>query len=110
MQVSFKVPNQQEEDSGLSVWLSDQEIFFERLRSRDPETFRILYKKYAAALFGMLLNKVGDQVIAEAILEKIFLEVWNSIPAYDEAKLKIFTWLNQILNHQINRYYTHTKI
>lgn len=108
MQVSFNLLKKQEEGPGLSIWLSDQEIFFERLRSHDPEMFRLLYKKYAAALFGIVLKKVGDQLIAEAILEKIFLEVWNSISIYDETKLKIFTWLNQISNHQINCHYANT--
>lgn len=108
MQVSFNVLKQQEEGSGLSGWLSDQEIFFERLRSRDLETFRLLYKKYAAALFGIVLRKVGDKLTAEVILEKIFLEAWNSITVYDETKLKIFIWLNQISNDQINHHYANT--
>jgi len=105
MQVLFNVVNQQEEGSGLSIWLSDQEFFFERLRSHDPEAFKCLYKKYAAAIYGVVLNKVKDQQIAENLLEKIFLDVWSLIAVYDESKLKIFSWLNQIAQNQINRYY-----
>ncbi|MFD2288763.1 hypothetical protein GJU39_05610 [Pedobacter petrophilus] len=105
MQFSFNGLKQQEGGSGRSIWLSDQEIFFESLRGHDPEAFRLLYKKYAAALFGLVLREVGDEPTAEIILEKIFLEVWTSITFFDETKLKIFSWLNQIAINQINRYY-----
>ena len=50
----------------------------------------------------MIRSKIADEHAAEIILEKIFLDFWNSISGYDETKFKIFTWLHQITNRQIN--------
>jgi len=105
MHVSLSELKQREEDPGLSVWLSDQEIFFERLRSHDPDAFRCLYKNYAAAVYGMVLKRVADQQAADDILEKIFLQVWTLITSFDETKMKLFIWLSRMATKQIDCYY-----
>lgn len=98
----LKIVNQQEAGYGLNIQLSEHEIFLNGLRSGDPEAFKTIYKQYAAAIYGMIRSKIADEHAAEIILEKIFLDFWNSISGYDETKFKIFTWLHQITNRQIN--------
>lgn len=105
MQASLKIVNQQETGYGLNIRLSDQEIFLNNLRSGNPEAFKTLYNQYAAAIYGVVRRKVANEQAAEIILEKVFIDVFTSIALYDETKFKIFTWLHQITNRQINCYY-----
>ncbi len=102
MQPSLHPSNQQILRSGPSIWLSDQEVFLERLKANDPDAFKLLYKHYSAALLGMVLKRVGDVNKAEIILGKIFVDVWSFISTYDEDNVKIFTWLSQLAARHIN--------
>ena len=85
----------------LNRWLSDDELFFKRLKSHDPDAFKTLYKFYASPLLGSILRSVGNQKRAELILEKTFIEVWNTIGLFDDSKHKLFTWINQISRKMI---------
>lgn len=82
-------------DKNLDVWFSKQEVFIHKLKSQDIDSFKILYNQYAPAILGNILRLV-DHNSANMILEETFNQVWFSISTYDESKMKMFTWLNQI--------------
>jgi len=83
-------------NTSLPTWPFDQEVFVDLLRNQDKKAFALLYKHYAAAVYGTLLNKLNDPVKANKALENTFLTVWRKLPAYDEKKMTLFTWINQI--------------
>lgn len=80
----------------LNVWLSDQGVFFNRLRNRDIEAFKILYKQYAPAIYGVIVRKITDEERAKLILDQTFCELWHHFSDYDATKLRIFSWMSQI--------------
>ena len=92
---------QKNEKPVLSSWLSDDELFFRKLKSHDLEAFKSLYKFYASPLLGSILRTVNDQQKSELILEKTFIEIWNTIGLFDETKHRLFTWMNQIARRLI---------
>jgi len=101
MQATIHHSNDQKTDSNLKVWISDHEIFLNCLRTQDEIAFKSLYKQYSAALYGNILRTVKEDARAKYILECTFVEIWNSISLYDETKIKLFTWLNQIAGKHI---------
>lgn len=90
-------------DSNLKVWLSDEEIFYNQLRNQDGKAFKVLYKRYAAAIYGSIIRKVNDEEKAKLILDQTFSELWRNFSDYDATKLRIFSWINQIALQNIRK-------
>jgi len=91
------------QDANLKVWLSDQEVIFSKLRAHDVIAFKMLYQKYASAIYGSIIRQVSDEEKAKSILTQTFCEVWQSFADYDETKLRIFTWINQLAVQNIKK-------
>lgn len=51
----------------------------------DIDAFRFLYDKYAPALYGAILKLTPDVQIANAVLEKSFLEIWKQRACYNPS-------------------------
>jgi len=96
MYVSMNRIEDQNQNEGLQVWLSDQEILFRSLRNQDSTSFKILYSQYSAAIYGSIIRKINDEEIAKTILIQTFAEVFSGFSSFDEKKLRVFTWINQI--------------
>ncbi|TDG36681.1 hypothetical protein EZJ43_05190 [Pedobacter changchengzhani] len=94
---------QENEKPVLNAWLTDDELFFKKLKSHDLHAFKSLYKFYASPLLGSIRRAVNDEKKSELILEKTFIEVWNTISVFDESKYKLFTWMNQIARKLISQ-------
>jgi RNA polymerase sigma-70 factor (ECF subfamily) len=56
----------------------------------------LLYDRYADTLFGIVSRILGDDQIAEDVLQKTMLKIWTGIESYDQAKASFFTWMSVI--------------
>lgn len=56
----------------------------------------LLYDHYADTLFGMISRMLGDEQIAEDVLQKTMLKIWTSIESFDASKASFFTWMSVI--------------
>ena len=63
------------------------------LRNHNPKGLEILYNNYSSALYGIIHRIIKDDVIAEDVLQEIFIKIWNNINQYDKEKGRLFTWL-----------------
>jgi RNA polymerase sigma-70 factor (ECF subfamily) len=59
----------------------------------------MLYDDYSPALLGVIVRIVNDKELAEEILQKSFLKIWQNIDSYDSAKGSFFTWILTIARH-----------
>lgn len=66
------------------------------LQQRDKEAIELLYEHYSAALYGIILRIVPSEVLAQEVLQDVFMKVWNNAEKYDADKGRLFTWLAQI--------------
>ncbi|MEZ4919067.1 MAG: sigma-70 family RNA polymerase sigma factor [Saprospiraceae bacterium] len=66
------------------------------LQQGDQQAISMLYKHYAAALFGIIRRIIAEQEIAEEVLQDVFVKVWDNAARYDSAKGRLYTWLAQI--------------
>lgn len=67
-----------------------------RLRSRDNAAVSMLYDMYSPTLYGVVLQIVKVEEVAEDVLQEAFIKIWKSFDSYDEGKGKLFTWMINI--------------
>ena len=66
------------------------------LSGRNAEGLEILYDNYSTALYGVIFRIIGNEEIAEDVLQETFLKIWNNFSMYDSAKGRLFTWMVNI--------------
>lgn len=66
------------------------------LRQRSQQVFSYLYDNYAGALHSIILNIVGEEELANDVLQEVFVKIWKQIDSYDSGKGRLFTWMLNI--------------
>jgi RNA polymerase sigma factor (sigma-70 family) len=66
------------------------------LQQKDKTAFSELYDHYSGALYGVLLRIIPEEVIAQDILQEVFLKIWKNILQYDPSKGRLYTWMLNI--------------
>lgn len=66
------------------------------LKQGDQTAYSYLYDHYGAALYGVILQMVKRQEVAEDILQEVFLKIYRNIGHYEKEKGKLYTWMFQI--------------
>ena len=66
------------------------------LSNRNAEGLEILYDNYSAALYGVIYRIIGEEKIAEDVLQETFLKIWNNFSMYSPEKGRLFTWMVNI--------------
>jgi RNA polymerase sigma-70 factor (ECF subfamily) len=84
---------------------SDGELLC-RISERDHEVFEILYRRYAASVYGLALRRLSDRGRAEEATQQVFAAVWRSAPTYDPERGGGADWLftvarNTIVDHAL---------
>ncbi|WP_276482668.1 sigma-70 family RNA polymerase sigma factor [Paraflavitalea pollutisoli] len=74
------------------------------LRQQDKEAFKTLYDRYAAAIYGLLLDILENRQAATQLLEETFQEAFDTIHHYDPTKQSPFTWLQLLARQQAIHY------
>jgi RNA polymerase sigma-70 factor (ECF subfamily) len=80
---------------GTATTYTEQELI-SLLKSRDNRAFGYLYDNYSAALFGIIMQIVGDMELANDVLQEVFVNVWRKVESYDSSKGRLFTWMLNI--------------
>ncbi|WPP52380.1 RNA polymerase sigma factor [Catalinimonas niigatensis] len=73
-----------------------QEQLVDQLRKKDREALSYLYDHYADAIYGVVQRIVGQNDVAEEVLQDAFMRYWEKIDQYDPAKGRLFTWMLRI--------------
>lgn len=71
---------------------SEQEMIF-MLVQRNQQVISILYDRYAAVFYGVIKKAVGDEAVAEALMQDTFVKIWNYGAEYSVSNGRLFTWL-----------------
>jgi RNA polymerase sigma-70 factor (ECF subfamily) len=70
-----------------------EETLIARLRANDSAAVSLLYDMYSSALYGVVLQIVKVEEVAEDVLQEAFIKIWHSFHSYDESKGRLFTWM-----------------
>lgn len=67
-----------------------------RLKQMDKGVVAEIYDAYAPALFGVVVQIVRSEAVAEDVLQETFIKVWKNADTYEARKGSLFTWLLNI--------------
>jgi RNA polymerase sigma-70 factor (ECF subfamily) len=70
------------------------------LQLHNEHAFSILYDRYSKALFGIIFQIIPQQIIAEEVLQDVFIKIWQNIKLYDAGKGRLYTWMLNIARNQ----------
>ncbi len=62
------------------------------LKSGDKNALGVVYDRYGAALYGVVLRIVQLPEVAEEVVQDVFLKIFRNIASFDENKGKFYTW------------------
>lgn len=72
------------------------EDLIQKLKNQDEQALSYLYDQYAGSLMGIIVRILGNKEVAEEILQKTMLKVWNGINTFDPNKSSLYTWMATI--------------
>ena len=79
---------------------SDGELI-ERIAVGDRSAFEELYGRYARAVLGLALRRLGDRGRAEDASQEAFVAIWRSARTYDPARGAGAPWLYTVARNAI---------
>lgn len=66
------------------------------LKQKNLDGFQQLYDRFAPALYSTILQIARDQLVANHVLQRVFLAAWHNIEHYDPSRKRLFTWMLNI--------------
>jgi RNA polymerase sigma-70 factor (ECF subfamily) len=78
------------------------------VKDSDRSAIPILYERYSANLYGLIVRIIGNQDDAAEILQDVFVKIWQKGSQYQEAKGSLLGWMlriakNAALDHTRSR-------
>jgi hypothetical protein len=64
-------------------------------------TFSAIYDKYAGALYGSIVRKIGNEEKANLAFEKAFAIIFRNYHQYSPQHSTLFTWMMAIVQKEI---------
>lgn len=71
-----------------------------RMRAGDRSAVDELYDRYSRPAFALARRILADEVLAEDVLQDVFLSVWRDPGAFDAARGSFSSWLMTMVHHQ----------
>lgn len=72
----------------------------EKVSGGDRAAFSELYRRYSPSAFGLASRILGEQALAEEVLQEVFLSIWRRAGAYDQARGSVRSWLFAQVHHR----------
>jgi RNA polymerase sigma factor (sigma-70 family) len=72
----------------------EEQALVERMRSGDPDAYRALVQTHQTYIYQLVFAVVKNRADAEDVTQETFLQIYRSLPLYNEKGLK--TWMSRI--------------
>jgi RNA polymerase sigma-70 factor (ECF subfamily) len=86
---------------GVPAYESSDGALIGRIGEGDRDAFERLYRRYARAVFGLALRRLGDRDRAEEAVQETFASVWRSARSYRPERGPGGPWLYAIARNAI---------
>ena len=86
-------------DAG-AVTVTDGELI-ERAGQGDRSAFEVLYGRYARAVYGLALRRLGDRGRAEDAVQETFVSIWRAARTFDRSRGPGAAWLYAVARNAI---------
>jgi RNA polymerase sigma-70 factor (ECF subfamily) len=77
------------------------EDLLSRVAEGDRDAFGDLYKRYARAVLGLALRRLGDRGRAEDAVQEAFASVWRAARSYKRDRGPVAPWLYAVARNAI---------
>lgn len=81
----------------MSEQINEQQLI-ERLKAGDQAAYAEMVETYASRIYNLALRMIGDETLAEDILQETFLNAFRAIDRF-EGRSQLGTWLYRIANN-----------
>jgi RNA polymerase sigma-70 factor (ECF subfamily) len=79
---------------------SEDDDLIRRIRAGDRQAVDDLYVRFRRPAFALARRILSDDVLAEDVLQDVFLSVWRDPAAYDGARGSFASWLLAMVHHK----------
>jgi RNA polymerase sigma-70 factor (ECF subfamily) len=79
-------------DSFVATEESDEQLMA-RIQARDEGALAALYRRHTPLLRTVIARVVHNEHDVDDLLQEVFLELWNRVDHYDQAKGKALGWI-----------------
>jgi RNA polymerase sigma-70 factor (ECF subfamily) len=98
MQIHYGSEQTSKKEPGALVGTTD-EALIQAVADGDRHAFETLYRRHRSRIYRFLIRLMGNESLAEEIVNEVFLEVWRRADQF-EAKSRPATWLLAIARYQ----------
>jgi RNA polymerase sigma factor (sigma-70 family) len=71
-----------------------------RIRAGERNAVDDLYVRFRRPAFALARRILGDDTLAEDVLQDVFLSVWRDPDAYDDTRASFASWLLAVVHHK----------
>ena len=71
-----------------------------RIRDGDRTAIDDLYERFRRPAFALARRILGDDSLAEDVLQEVFLSVWRDPSAFDKARGSVASWFLAVVHHK----------
>ncbi|SDN65425.1 RNA polymerase sigma-70 factor, ECF subfamily [Actinacidiphila guanduensis] len=88
--------------TGARVWRARRKDTVEAAPAmRSEKDVRAAYREYGGELLGFARNALGDEQLAEEVVQEVFLRAWRAADGYDARRASLRTWLYAIARNAV---------
>jgi RNA polymerase sigma factor (sigma-70 family) len=73
---------------------------YRRVTARDRDAFEELYRRYAAAAYGLAFRVIGRAALAQDAVHDSFLALWRAPEAFDPARGTFRAYFLSLVHHR----------
>jgi RNA polymerase sigma-70 factor (ECF subfamily) len=85
----------------VSTFQPTDEDLLDRVAGGDRDAFGDLYRRYARAVLGLALRRLGDRGRAEDAVQEAFASIWRSARSYRRERGPVAPWLYAVARNAI---------
>jgi RNA polymerase sigma-70 factor, ECF subfamily len=85
----------------VSALESTDEVLLARVAEGDRDAFGDLYQRYARAVLGLALRRLGDRGQAEDATQEAFASIWRASRSYKPERGPVAPWLYAVARNAI---------
>ncbi|UKS27263.1 sigma-70 family RNA polymerase sigma factor [Paenibacillus sp. HWE-109] len=71
---------------------TDQELM-RQIVAKDADALKFLYEKYEKPIYAFAYRIVQDTMMAEEVVQELFLRIWKAAERYDAEQGKLTSWM-----------------
>lgn len=72
----------------------------ERMALGDGRALELLYDRYHVLVYSVALRVVRDEMLAEDIVQEVFVRLWRRPRSYDPARGRFLSWLMSVTRNR----------